>query len=252
MRNRYYFYSRVGQSCVDLYKDFNMESIKVELSNIILKGLVNDIFRAERAYFIYKTIGENVELINSNIKLKSFNQFFGSVQNSCQFDCLMSVSKIYDKPNKKYPTLCFEELLKYIEENKNQLPIIEKYQLKDQMIRVGMPTEWTDYVDSNDDQKVTQLIIVFFKNELIQNLDNIELLRKVRDKKLAHNENIEKLKGPTWNVLLQLIDLAKNFVSIIGWAHVGTAYKIHDNYNLTDDAARPSYALRKLIKDLME
>jgi hypothetical protein len=69
-------------------------------------------------------------------------------------------------------------------------------------------------------------------------------------KSLAHNEHVAAIDAPTWNALIDLLDLAKRVVGILGWAYFSTAYTIDGEYLMSEDAQRASYALDRLLNIL--
>lgn len=91
---------------------------------------------------------------------------------------------------------------------------------------------------------------MWLKTDFINTFECREKLKTIRDKKLAHNESVSGFDSPTWSELMELVELAKTFLGIIGWAYLNIAYKIDENYNLTDDAKRPSIALTRLLSEL--
>jgi hypothetical protein len=163
-----------------------MEKIsKTELEDIVLHGIAADIFIAERAYAMLKTIGELSEHVNGT----DYADFFGCTQTAFKDQFMIAVARLYDKPNAKYQTRCIHGLIKYLESNSDRLPtIVEKDQLMDSMIKAGIHN--ASVILDIGDKEITQMIISFF--ERVTDQAHTEKLRNVRNKTLAHNELIEK------------------------------------------------------------
>jgi len=102
-------------------------------------------------------------------------------------------------------------------------------------------------------------VINHFKSTLpdISKKDNCALskaldsVKKIRDKRIAHNEKVEVISLPkvTWVELNNLLSYAKNFIGAIGWGYLGSAYEANGEYILSRDAKRTSNAMRRLLKN---
>lgn len=215
---------------------------KTELEDIVLHGIAADIFIAERAYTMLKTIGE----LSGRVNKTDYSSFFGCTQTAFKDQFMMATSRLYDKPSPKYQTRCIEGLLRYLESNSDRLPtIVEKNQLVDSMIEAGMQPTHTNSVFKIGDKEVTHMIVSFFRRVVDQ--AHIEKLRNFRNKSLAHNELVEKIDSITYKELLDLIDKAKQLVGIVGWAYMSMAFTVNGRYHLTEDAHGPKYSLALLI-----
>ena len=125
---------------------------KTELEDIVRHGIATDIFIAERAYTMLKTIGEQAGRINRT----DYSSFFGCTQMALKDQFMMATSRLYDKPSTKYQTRCIEGHLRYLESNSDRLPTIaEKNQLVDSLIEAGMQPSHAKSVFKIGDKEVT-------------------------------------------------------------------------------------------------
>lgn len=222
---------------------------KEELNNLLIAGLVNDIFKMERAYFCIKEITAKGSDID---KHSSFTELFQSIQNSLLTEAIMAVARVYDEPSRKYPTLCIKNILDYIENNTNNLiPIIEKPNLKRHLYTIKAPDYLINYLNTNDDTLYTKMLVEYFKIICFSgdNEGRILKLKNIRDKRLAHNENNFLIDTPTLSDLKELIVNAQKIVGTIGWSYLSPAklYMFEGKYLLSDDARRISLSLKKLL-----
>ena len=98
-----------------------MDDYKRHLLQIIQEGLVKDIFKAEQALSLLKTIGEFSKKINTN----NFGEVFGTLQNFCIEQFVLCVTKIYEKPHARYPLMNIPSVLDYLKDNAEKLSIVE-------------------------------------------------------------------------------------------------------------------------------
>jgi hypothetical protein len=209
-----------------------------ELQDIVKSGLVSDIFRMERAYFLHTEIGNQADILNARAN-GNFGELFGAVQQTMETEAALAVARVYDKPNPKYPTRCLRSALQLLEQRGGELPeIVESHNTK---LALGFLAEYPDVIAAVDEGKSEFLLrfIPIFRSLLDRPevTESVERLKYLRDKHIAHNETAEP-GGPTWNALRELIRHAQNFVGVIGWAFYSTVYLHDGEYFLSGDAER--------------
>lgn len=231
-----------------------MTEIKSELERVILHGLVVDIFIAERAYSMLKIIGENSHAIDGR---KDVANFFHCTQTAFKDQFLLAISRLFDKPNKKNKTRCVPSLLVFIKQNLSKLPSIEEREnLIMTMSHFQFPQKVIDLIQRNmSGSEINLQIIEHFDSQLNLQEPRLLELRKIRDKRLAHNDIIEgtnelqeKLNPITLKDLYNLVELAKQIVSIVGWAYMNTVFFHDGDYILSKDAIAPTKAFTNLLK----
>ena len=221
-----------------------------QLADLVSNGLVPDIFKMERAYDLLIAIGENVSVLNSR-ESGNFGELFGAFQIALETEAILAVSRVYDKPDTRYPTRCIQRALDLLEQHSKEMPeIVEKHNTKLACQFMGEGNAVLVALDQGREKFIASLV-QYYRGLLASNevTAQIELLKNIRDKRLAHNESAEPL-GPTWGSLKSLITHAQNFVGILGWAFFSTVYVHEGKYFLSDDAKRPSLALARLSKKL--
>lgn len=217
-----------------------------ELKDIITNGLVSDIFKMERAFYLHKAIGDNADIFNDRAN-GNFGELFGTVQGAMESEAVLAVARVYDKPGKRHPTRCIRRALDLMEQYSEELPdIVEEYNTQIHLEGVGASTEVVRSVSLGKVQFV-KLYVPYIREILNSDeiLSKVERLKDLRDKRLAHNDPAA-IVGPTWDALKELILRAQQFVGVVGWAFFSTVYISDDYYLLSSDAQRPSRALNRL------
>ena len=215
--------------------------------NDITKGIMEDIYKCESYYYIVKTISDNAICINRD--RNNFGLLFGTIQRGLNSSSLLAISRLYDRSNNRSKTRSLEGLLNFLEKNAENFPqIVEIHNLKKQLLLSKISI---DYVFADNDMiGINRRLINWLRTDTINRSEIRQRLKVIRDKRLSHNETVSGFDSPTWSELMELIELSKTFLGIIGWAYLNIAYKIDENYDLTNDAKRPSMALTRLLSEL--
>jgi hypothetical protein len=143
-----------------------------------------------------------------------------------------------------------------LEKHQNDLSITERPNFLRVLNDIGLER---NKLEGFQDQKVTQMVVAHFraslpdiskKNGCALSL-SLDAVKSIRDKRIAHDENVTVAKLPpvTWDELNGLLAYAKNFIGAIGWGYLSTAYENGSGgYMLSSDALRTSTAMRRLLK----
>jgi hypothetical protein len=222
-----------------------------ELEDLVKHGLVSDIFKMERAYYLLIAIGEHASTVNDP-QYGNFGELFGTFQEALQTEAVLAAARLYDRTSSKYPTRCILGVLDFLEKNRDQLPPIrEIYNLELALRALDFRNKDIELASTNEPEFALALVNHFraiANDSKTLNVGNA--LKTLRDKNIAHNERASGISGPTWGGLRQLIDNAKSLVGVLGWAYFSTAYVINGEYLLTSDAQSPSRALGRLVSRL--
>jgi len=225
--------------------------MKEQISDIILHGLVTDLYRTERAIIIHQEIGKYSTIINeSNSQIK---KVFILLQELLFTEAILSLSRIYDTPNKKYPNRCILRLINMLKDSgNNALPIVESHQTLIQIKYFRIPEIVEKYLIVNDHVQFTKYLSWHFEFLFIQTdfQNNIKELKEIRDKILAHNEVGVNIKVIKWTTFDELIAFVKMVIGIIGWAFLSTAYMHNGKHSLSDDAEREKYIIKNMLIEL--
>lgn len=223
-----------------------------ELEAVVREGLVPDIFRLERARSILEVTEKRSSEINNGCG--NFGELFGAIQVALTVEAIMAIARIFDAPNKKYPTRCVRGVLNYLRTHAKDLPEIrEPFQLGLALRSMKAPHELERCVTEYPERFATEFathIELMLKQQYWQ--DNLVNLKDLRDKGLAHNEHGVKIEGPSWLAITDFTEMCKQIVGVLGWAYFSTAWVINGEYILTSDACAPSRALNRLLDHLYQ
>jgi hypothetical protein len=225
--------------------------MKDQISDIILYGLVTDLYRTERAIILHKEIGKNAAIINNS--KSQIKQVLILLQQFSFHEAILSLSRIYDTPSKKYQNRCILRLIGLLKESgDNALPITETYQTLEQMRYFRIPEIVEKYLLLNDHIQFTKYLSWHFEFEFIQHdfQNSINELKIIRDKILAHNEVGAEINEIKWTTFEDLINFVRMVIGIVGWAYLSTAYMHQGKHSLSEDAEREKYIIRNILKEL--
>lgn len=231
---------------------------KDELKEMILHGLATDVFIAERAYVMFKSLGEKSHIVNG----KDCYAFFSVAQEAFKDQFLLAISRLFDSPSSRNKTRCIEGALDFMSKNICRLPKInERSELLQVMKESNFNTATLNLLtQQNNDEKIASGIVEHFKGQLnlSKNQSHLLKLREIRDKRLAHNEFVkssplkleETIDIVTFRGLMQLVEIVKTFLSVIGWAYLNMVFIINGEYHLSESAERPVHSFFALLRQI--
>jgi hypothetical protein len=222
-----------------------------DLEAVVRDGLVSDIFRAERAIAILKVSGTRSDEINRGHG--NYGELFGALQNALTTEAILALARIYDMPDRRFATRCLTGVLDFLNAQQDELPAIrEPHQLELSLRAMQAPQQLLTVArERPNDFAPTFGTFARALMAVPERTAALEGLKRLRDKALAHNEHVAPFEGPSWNALIELTELAKQIVGVLGWAYFSTAYTPDGKYLLTEDARRPSRALDRLLNSLL-
>ncbi|MDX1572895.1 MAG: hypothetical protein R3341_02625 [Methylophaga sp.] len=224
-----------------------------ELKDIVSSGIALDLFDAEEVMALDEIVGRNADAINE----ASYGQFFGSLQRYINRVLILSVARIFES-NNRHKIRSIPAALKLMRENSEDLKIPERPTLIKEMVNLGY-TE--DALDKMTEKALTELVINHFEEVIpkAEEESEIELesalyaLKTIRNKNVAHHEAVEwnNLPKPTYSQLRELIEIAKDFVSVVGLPYLSTVYRCdRGDYLLSSDAGKTARCMGRMLKKL--
>jgi len=236
----------------------NAEQAEERLRDYLVGGVAAELFWADEAYALAEEIGRHVE----QIRAADFDRLFGSLQVILSDRQTLSITKIFEPNNPRFPTRSIPSILRYLETNAKLWTIPQRLQLHKTLAEAG---EDTARVKQFSASELTHAIVAHYRSTLpardrVASCSlslSLDVLQQSRDKVIAHNESIERsaLRTPTWGDATSLVDYAKHFVITIGFGYLGIDFGLGSyGYQPTYDARRTSIGLRRLLKaaDLVE
>ena len=218
-----------------------------ELARLVKEGPVAEIFRTEQTLSILNATGALANEINNN----NYGEVFATYQSFCIDQVILSITKLYETPN-RYNLKSIPAILNYFEQNSEHLEITEPNLLNQQLTRTNMLIPDFEAQDQN-----TKNLLVHHKlNNCLPDISNNETLaelKTLRDKRIAHPEDIsaESLPKPTWGAVEELLSAPKDVVGIIGDGYLSTVYMFENGeYTLSSDATRVGRGASRLLSNL--
>jgi hypothetical protein len=225
---------------------------KSNLERYLLKVLRNEILIADESFFILQTIIENWD----KISIDGYDRFFKSTYSVFFVRYSLSLTKLFDKQNKKYETISIPFVLSYIEKEFKTLSIQERPNLNKQFSKLGYNIH---FINSLSDIEMNEIIISHFKKNLPSDLSSwnidltntLEVIKFYRDKHFAHNEIVESTNLPktSFEESQKLLLYAKQFVSLFSLAYLNMFHSFDgERYIITDDAIMTNNSFKRVLE----
>jgi hypothetical protein len=197
--------------------DNNNQAVKT-IDDILVSGLITDVFNAERYNMMFKILCDHSTKLNKSAV--DIQTFFSSVQGLSQNGCILALARVYDKASDKYPTRSLPYLFKKLRELAPQLPKVEENKLTLKILKqYNVSQECCDALV--DAARFPVEVANYFEN-LCKNNNS---LKEFRDKIIAHNEAFDEKPALTWKEFEELAGLAKQVIEIIGMAYFSGMYQ---------------------------
>lgn len=196
----------------------------------------------ERAFNLYKAIGENKESLDHS----GSQSFFGASQKAFLIETIISVVSIYEQPNKTYPTATLNEVVRWLKCNKKEnLKPVDNNALA--RCNLGIPAIQKFILETDIEKQACMLAdyIEKLSPSSEEDKDIWKILKTIRDKRMAHNEIVDSsiFGGAKGKYIDEKLQNARKSVNIIGCAYFM-------GYHVPTGSC-PSYeGLRKLIRDI--
>ncbi len=140
----------------------NVEEARYRLKSEI-EPLVANVFLADQAYDLLKTSGDFAESLN--LKSNNFGNLFGFLQSLFSDKFILSVTKIFEKQNSRYPTHSIPVVISLLEEYKDTLPITQRATFLRTLDNVGLRIRANELAKLSDsDLKIK--VVDHFKTSL--------------------------------------------------------------------------------------
>jgi hypothetical protein len=221
------------------------------LNDYLMNGIVTEIFWADQAKAAAVLIGDHSVSINA----EGFGEVFGHLQSILSERETMAVAKMYDPPDKRFPTRSIPAMLRLIEQYAGLWSLPQRHMLEHLMIDEGSDPS---FVRGMSNQQIASDVAYHFNQTFPQKgkagscklSAALEAVREARNKVLAHNEAIDKAARTlaTWGDTKSLVDYAKDFACVIGFGFLGVYLGHgHVDYMLGHDARRFAFNLSQLL-----
>lgn len=222
----------------------------VPINEVFNQGLVLQAFQAERNILIWQYIGNEKDFLK--LQDNDTKELYSFLQLSAQTNFILSLGKLFDKPDKRHPTRCILSFLKLLGKKSSEgIEIIETTSTIKLLKEYNSPQALIDAVTSEDKALFPKLFAshYFDRYENASLEKDIETLRLMRNKVVAHNEAVETLYFP-FETSTRLLDFATGLIAIFGMAYHSTIWKTDKFSFIKANAERNAYFVKSSIEAL--
>lgn len=220
-------------------------TLPAQLSQLTTYGPQTDLFLAEQARGIIEVLTADP----AGATRSPFNAALSAQHAFAIETFVLAITRLYDHPRKRYQLRSLPAVLRFLEDNAAALNCQQPAFLAQAMERItGAKFDCSQWQTAGFTAHVAGLL----QEALPANDDGgpLSRLKALRDKRLAHPEDIDLHKIPkaSWEDTDRLIVLAQNLVTALG-AFTSTAYMGDDGrYWLSVDAQRAANSWARLLR----
>ena len=213
------------------------------------QGILLQIYEAERNIRIWQNIADQIEFLKT--QTNDIQQLYSFLQLASQTNFILSVGKIFDTP-RNYPTQSIIYFLEKVEqrayenvaiiEDKSTISLLRQFQAPDVLIAS---------VNSDDKSEFPKQFVKYYRekyqSEEVQ--ADIEKVKFIRDKSVAHNEALKEIRLEFESVY-RLLEFATEIVAVFGMAYHSTIWKQENVSLIRQNAERSAFFIMSTIKKL--
>ena len=212
------------------------------VTNLIQNGLLKDLLISQRSYLLNKEIHEI-----SKVKLTPIKTDISKILYDLTYtEMVLALCRLYDEPAKKYPTRCIKQLYMLIKDAEYKTEIADQALLGSQLQYLGFSPEFISLLEKSSIVDFNKRAVLFYQAEELNDPISscLVTIKNIRNKLLAHNEDISINSWLPYETIEILLDHAKNVISFFSLAYSGVIIKVLDNFPLSQRA----YAWRAMYK----
>ncbi|MBW2016777.1 MAG: hypothetical protein JRJ01_08040 [Deltaproteobacteria bacterium] len=199
----------------------------LQAKDIIFDQISTELFLGHNAIGVYMALSEHSAKLTSS----PYRQAFGIIQRHALDAFILSVCKLYEKPNQRYPNYSIPTTLELIKKDIPNLSL-ENLDIVKLVKFIQQKIDSNFAICQKDDiSRIPTLIRDYFSLHCPQTppragyeLDGIlDALKVLRDKRVAHHENtdISSMNTTDLNGALQLLAFGKTYINIVGYGFFG-------------------------------
>jgi hypothetical protein len=224
-----------------------MTNCESELHEMLEAGPASDVFRADESRALFQVIAEHGKAVDAS----TFAPTFVALQAYSVEQFILAITRLYDKPKKKYSLRSLPAIIEHVMAQADALPSHEPTMLANALRHLGAPIAGLDAVSGSAATKIAMAALT----RLMPSPDThhaLDALKAIRDKRLAHQENVkvETLPRTAWAPADELVHTAKLMLGALGTLTRVMYLDTAGTYFLASDAQRASIATHRLLRRL--
>jgi len=211
----------------------------------ICRGLADDVFLADQARRLLEELDGVIEAIN---RTGIGKQFFANLQIILQHELILSVTRMYEPYSSRSPGRTLAAATHHIAANAAKLPVLNRASLVEYLTSRGESRQTIEHLsDEGLSLTLARRLGTYIPRpdaSSARPLDKaLDQLKLVRDKAIPHHDRVNhsSLLIPGWSHLVDLINTARETVTLVAHAYLSVGY------NLASDASLGTHSLRGLL-----
>lgn len=222
-----------------------------EIKSFLTYGISTHIFQAERNLLIWEKVAKHSSL--AKILDEKYTALFVFLQQSAQTNFVLYTAKIFDSPSKKYPTRCLLSLFELLE-SKNDFPKIDNINSTIELLRKSnVPDEISVLVKEKKSNLFVQDYLKYLRSKydsanIKSDIDQVKFLR---DKYVAHNENMLTSARIELQSVRNLLKFATEILEVFGQAYFNQLWTL-GNLSINSQAEKNSKFVDAIIKKITD
>jgi hypothetical protein len=228
-----------------------------KLKEIVFDRIPVEIFLAHEALGVYMAIAEDSDSLNRS----GHRHIFGIIQRHALGAFVLSLCKLFEEPNGRYPNYSIHTALVHLSTCLNDVAVPDQSKAKlDEYIRTEIDSTFSVY-DPLKAATTAQLVYTHFEEQCPRippqegkKLDvTLDALKMLRDKRVAHDEDhsLVGLMETDLDSTIELLCLAQTFVNIIGYGFFGFSLKsTAQPAEFAPDRSKSGGQMKKIIQEL--
>lgn len=216
------------------------------LKKIILSGVLKDVLLAERSYSLNKEINSNYSTIPKGMSVDISNILY----DLSYTEMVLALCRIYDTPRNKYPTRCLKQIYKVFKDADYNLDIPHKDEVLLQSPFFELPENIIELLRKCGNKDFNKRAVFYFEcDEINEPLATaLDTLKIIRDKLLAHNEDVPIDTSIRYYDIELLLKHAQNAISFFCLGYCGINLKASERFYLSSSARKWRYSFKQFLK----
>lgn len=216
------------------------ETALARLKDQIENGIINDLIAVEEAIFLLNALDPHCDSINE----AGFGHLVSVFQRLLSDQIFVVLPRVFE-PEKAFDLRSLPAVIKLLHAAGEQIPIRDRDGLRGRLLMAGLHVPAMDDCDASITRSWTAQCRKTIKTMSRQ----LAALKTIRDKRIAHHEQVGLIEGQEWAPLLRAVEYAKQVMAIVDHGYLSGSYIEADgSYPLTEDARRTGRSMIRLLQ----
>jgi hypothetical protein len=212
----------------------------------LLKGVLNDVLLAERSFSLNREINTSYPTMPKGVEADISWILF----DLSYTEMVLSLCRIFDTPDKKYPNRCLRQIYKVIKDSDYDIHIQDRNEVLLNCPFFDIHDIIVQLLHESSKKDFNKRAVDYFERKEIDDaiVTAIGKLKTVRDKFLAHNENVEVNTLVRYEYVEILLKHAQNAISFFYLAYRGINLKESGAFYLSTSSGKWRHTFKTFVK----